>query len=58
MTKLIIDAQTGTIIDIKEAYIVDEMDMDFADADILNDGSDSEIAAVARRIGKLVEEKK
>lgn len=53
MSKLLIDAQTGTILDVSHCYVVDTDTLSEEDLDVLEaEASDSEIAAVAERAGK------
>ena len=49
MTKLIIDAVTGTILNAEGCYIVEEKDI------LSEDLSDSEIGALAERVGKSIQ---
>ena len=54
MTKLIIDATTGTVLDMDECYIVDTDTLDDHDSAMLDNASDSEIAEIAKRTGKSI----
>ena len=46
---LIIDAQTGTVLDLDECYIVDELTP--LEEEVINNGPDSLIAQIARTKG-------
>lgn len=48
---ILIDAKTGTILDVKDCYIVDEENLTDDDENILDNGSDTEIADVGIRNG-------
>lgn len=51
---LIIDAQTGTVLDLDECYIVDELTP--LEEEIVNNGPDALIAEIARTKGRLVKD--
>jgi hypothetical protein len=52
--RLIIDATTGTVLNIDECYIVDTEKLDDHDDELLENASDSELSEIARRVGKSV----
>lgn len=51
MSRIVIDSETGTIIDITNAYVVDLNDLDPLDVFELDEGGDSDISRVAVRRG-------
>lgn len=53
MTKLIIDATTGTILDISNCYVVETATLTEEETDLL-EGSDSEISLLAQNKGKQI----
>ena len=56
-SKLIIDAMTGTVLNIEDCYIVDTEKLNDHDSELLKNASDSELSEIARRTGKSVKEK-
>lgn len=55
---LIIDAQTGTVLDANECYLVDFDELPSADKQMLEDGNDSDAGDVARRNGRKISSEK
>lgn len=51
---LIIDAQTGTVLDLDDCYIVD--DLTPLEEDVINNGPDALIVEIARTKGRLVKD--
>lgn len=56
MTKLLIDAQTGTILQVEHCFIVETDDLDEDQDTILESGSDTEISDLARATGISLKE--
>lgn len=55
MPKYIIDATTGTVLDMEECYLVDTDTMTDSDLDLLEEpASDSELGELAKRAGKSI----
>lgn len=54
MSKLIIDSQTGTVLNVEHCYVVETDGLDVADSAVLENGSDSELSDLARRLGKSI----
>ena len=54
MAKLIIDAQTGTVLGVEHCFVVDTDDLGADDADLLENASDSELGELAQRVGKSI----
>lgn len=52
MTRLIIDAMTGTILDADSCYVVYSDDLTDADLALMDGGNDGDISAIALRVGK------
>jgi hypothetical protein len=53
---LVIDAQTGTILNIDECYVVNTDDIDDTDVEMLESGNDGDVAKVAEKYGTLITE--
>jgi len=54
--KLLIDAKTGTILNVDDCYIVDADTLSDTDKALLDDGNDTEVGEVAQRTGTSVTE--
>jgi len=52
--KLIIDATTGTVLNIDECYVVETDELDDHDTHLLDEASDSELSSIAKRYGKSI----
>lgn len=52
--KLIIDATTGTVLNIDDCYIVETEQLDDHDTELLEVASDGELSDIARRYGKSI----
>lgn len=52
MARLLVDATTGTVLDIENCYIVDDQNLSDENKSTLENGSDSEIGALAIGFGK------
>lgn len=56
-TKLLIDATTGTILDVSDCFIVDSDDLTKSEASALDEGTtDTEVGEIAKRRGKSLME--
>lgn len=49
--KLIMDATTGTVLNVENCYVVDVEDLDESDSKILDEANDSEVATIAKKYG-------
>lgn len=54
--KLIIDAETGTVLNLENCFIVDDNDLSNEDIENLDMGNDSLIAEIAVRLGTPVQD--
>lgn len=52
MSKLIVCATTGTILNVEQCFLVDTDDLNESDSALLDNASDSEIGELAKRAGK------
>lgn len=54
MSKLIIDATTGTVLNVEQCFLVDTDNLSASDSELLDNASDSELGELAQRAGKSI----